>query len=119
MPKTVSWKILEGIYAIGVYDTLSKEDTFALYTNVIYFGHGAYGLPQAAKIYFGKTPSELNQGEMTLLAGLPNAPSDYDPYKNMKLARERQVHVVQCMIDNGVMTESEAKRIINDPIVLR
>ena len=75
MSKSLSWKLLEGIYAIGVYDTMSKQETFALYTNVIYFGHGAYGLRQAAEIYFGKSPSELSNGEMTLLAGLPNAPS--------------------------------------------
>ena len=64
-------------------------------------------------------PSELNDGEMTLLPGLPNAPSDYDPYKNMKLARERQVHVVKSMVDNGVMSESGAKKMISEPIVLR
>jgi len=119
MSKSFSWKLLEGIYAIGLYDTMSKEETFAFYTNVIYFGHGAYGLHQAAEIYFGKIPSELNDGEMTLLAGLPNAPSDYDPYKNMKLARERQVHVVKSMVDNGVMSESGAKKMISEPIVLR
>lgn len=119
MSKSLSWKVLEVIYAIGLYDTMSKQETFAFYTNVIYFGHGAYGLHEAAEIYFGKAPSELNDGEVTLLAGLPNAPSNYDPYKNMKLARERQVQVVYSMVDNGVISDAEAKTIINKPIVLR
>ena len=119
IPKSLSWKLLEGIYAIGVYDTMSKQETFAFYSNVIYFGHGAYGLNQAAKIYFGKAPSELSDGEQTLLAGLPNAPSDYDPYNNMKLARERQNHVVKSMVDNGVINESQAKKIIRQPIILK
>lgn len=119
MSKSISWKLLESFYAIGVYDTQSKQETLALYANVIYFGHGANGLYQAAETYFGKAPSELNTGELTLLAGLPNAPSDYDPYHNMPLARERQHIVIQCMVDNGVISESLAKQIINEPIVLR
>ncbi|WP_282434449.1 transglycosylase domain-containing protein [Desulfosporosinus acididurans] len=52
-----------GIYAIGLYDTMSKQETFAFYANVIYFGHGANGLYQAAEKYFGRTPSELNAGD--------------------------------------------------------
>lgn len=117
--KTLMWKMRETIYAIGLYDTMSKQETFELYANVIYFGHGAYGLYQAAETYFGKAPSELNIGELTMLAGLPNAPSDYDPYKNMTLARERQHLVVQSMVDNGIISESQATQIINEPIVLR
>lgn len=119
MSKSFTWKLRESIYAIGVYDTMSKQETFAFYTNIIYFGHGAKGLYQAAETYFGKAPSELNAGELTMLAGLPNAPSDYDPYKSMTLARERQHLVVQSMVDNGVISESQAKQIISEPIVLK
>jgi len=117
--KSLTWKLLESVYAIGVYDTMSKQETFAFYTNVIYFGHGANGLYQAAETYFGKPLSKLNAGELTMLAGLPNAPSDYDPYKNMTLALERQHLVVQNMVDNGVISESQAKQIISEPIVLK
>lgn len=119
MPKSIQWKLLESIYAIGVYDTMSKQETFALYANVIYFGHGANGLYQASEIYFGKAPSELNTGEVTMLAGLPNAPSDYDPYNNMTLARQRQQHVIQSMIDDGVISESQGKQILGEPIELK
>ena len=104
--KSLTWKLLESVYAIGVYDTMSKQETFALYTNVIYFGHGANGLYQAAETYFGKPPSKLNAGNLTMLAGLPNAPSVYDPYKNMILSLERQHLVVQNMVANGVISES-------------
>ena len=117
--KSLRWKLLESVYAIGVYDTMSKQETFAFYTNVIYFGHGANGLYQAAETYFGKSPSELNAGELTMLAGLPNAPSVYDPYKNMTLALERQHLVVQNMVDNRIISESQAKQIISEPIVLK
>lgn len=117
--KSISWKLHEEIYAIGLYDTMSKEETFALYANVIYFGHGAYGLYQAAEIYFGKEPSQLNDGELTMLAGLPNAPSVYDPYKNKTLAVERQGHVVESLVDAKIINESEAERILNEPIVLK
>ncbi|MDR3543682.1 MAG: transglycosylase domain-containing protein [Desulfosporosinus sp.] len=117
--KSLTWKLLESIYAIGVYDTMSKQETFGFYTNVIYFGHGAIGLYQASETYFGKAPSELNAGELTMLAGLPNAPSVYDPYKNLTLALERQHLVVENMVDNGVISESQAKQIISDPIELR
>jgi len=117
--KTLTWKLRECVYAIGVYDTMSKQETFAFYTNVIYFAHGANGLYQAAETYFGKAPSELNAGELTMLAGLPNGPSVYDPYKNRTLALKRQHIVVQNMVDTGVISEPEAKQIISEPIVLR
>ena len=119
VPKSLTWKLRESIYAIGVYDTMSKQETLALYANVIYFGHGANGLYQAAETYFGKAPSELNAGELTMLAGLPNAPSVYDPYNHLTLARERQKLVVQNMVDNGVISESQAKQIISEPIILK
>jgi penicillin-binding protein 1A len=109
--KSLTWKILESAYAIGIYDTMSKQETFAFYTNVIYFGHGASGLYQAAKIYFKKAPSLLNAGELTMLAGLPNDPNDYDLIKNPTLALKRQHIVVQNMVNNGMISESQAKQI--------
>ncbi len=58
---------------------------------------------QASEIYFGKKPSELNKGELTMLAGLPNAPIDYDPFHDMTLARQRLQLVVQSMVDAGMI----------------
>ncbi|MDP4145150.1 MAG: biosynthetic peptidoglycan transglycosylase [Bacillota bacterium] len=119
MSKSIEWKLLESFYAIGVYDTISKPETFELYANVIYFGHGANGLYQASEIYFGKKTSELSAGELTLLAGIPNAPSVYDPYINMKLARERQQHVIANMIDAKVISQAKGKQILSQPIILK
>ncbi|WP_051663520.1 biosynthetic peptidoglycan transglycosylase [Alicyclobacillus macrosporangiidus] len=119
VPKSLSWKVKETLYAIGLYDTLSKQETFALYANDIYFGQGAYGLYAAAKTYFGRVPAELNAGELTLLAGLPNAPSDYNPFRHMELARERQRIVVQSMVDDGMITQAHAAEILREPIRLR
>jgi membrane peptidoglycan carboxypeptidase len=117
--KSLLQKFFESIYAIGLYDTMSKQETFAFYANVIYFGHGANGLYQAAETYFGKAPSELSAGELTMLAGLPNAPSVYDPYHNLTLARQRQRIVVQCMVDNGAINESQADQVLSEPLELK
>jgi Membrane carboxypeptidase (penicillin-binding protein) len=118
-PKQIQWKLLEGVYAIGVYDTMNKEETLTLYSNVVYFGHGAYGLYMASEKYFKRAPSELNAGELTMLAGLPNSPSNYDPYNNYILARERQKQVIQSMVDSKVITEAEGNDIFNKQIRLK
>lgn len=118
VPKSLIWKFQESIYAIGLYDTMSKEETFTLYANDIYFGQGAYGLDQASEKYFGKKPSKLNKGELTMLAGIPNAPNDYNPLSNMTLARQRQQKVVKSMVDAGMISQTQANQIIAEPILL-
>ncbi|GLG00815.1 hypothetical protein Alches_08540 [Alicyclobacillus hesperidum subsp. aegles] len=117
--KTLRRKLLQAFYAIGLYDTMSKHEVFSLYSNVIYFGHGAYGLYNACETYFGRTPGECNEGELTMLAGLPNAPSAYDPFTNFTLARERQRIVLENMVDDHQLTEAQAMHIFAEPIRLR
>ncbi|MCL6452560.1 MAG: transglycosylase domain-containing protein [Alicyclobacillus sp.] len=116
--KTLIRKVKQFVLALGVYDTFTKPETFAMYANVIYFGHGAYGLYNAAETYFGRPPGALNAGELTMLAGLPNAPSLYDPFRSLKLARERQRVVVDNMVDNGVISQEEGQAILQEPIRL-
>lgn len=116
--KTIQRKLLQAFYAIGLFDTMSKPEIFTLYANDIYFGDGAYGLYSAAEHYFHRPPSELNAGELTMLAGLPNAPSLYDPYHSMKLARARQHIVLDNMVDDGIITQPEANHIYAEPIRL-
>lgn len=116
--KTIRRKLLQAFYAVGLYDTMSKPETFALYANDIYFGDGAYGFYSAAEHYFHRTPASLNAGELTLLAGLPNSPSLYDPYHSMKLARARQHIVIDNMVDDGMLTAAEAKQVYAEPIRL-
>lgn len=117
--KSLRYKLTQAFYAIGIYDSTSKEQTFEMYANVIYFGNGAYGLYNAAETYFGKTPGELNEGELTMLAGLPNAPSVYDPFRNMSLARERQSIVLENMVDAHLISKQESDHIYSEPIRLK
>lgn len=117
--KTLIRKVKQATLAVGIYDTFSKQETLAMYANIIYFGNGAYGLSNAANTYFGKSPAECNAGELTMLAGIPNAPSVYDPFRNLALARQRQMTVVDNMVDDGKITPVEAKKILAMPIQLR
>lgn len=117
--KTLARKVMQMLYAIGIYDTMSKSEVLTLYANVIYFGHGAYGLYNAAETYFHRTPSECNEGELTLLAGLPNAPSVYDPFRALTLARQRQHVVLENMVDAGLITHAQATKIYAEPLRLR
>lgn len=116
--QSLAYKLEQIFYAIGIYDTFTKHDTFAMYANLIYFGHGAYGLYNASETYFDKQPNELNNGELTMLAGIPNAPSVYDPFRNLALARRRQAIVLDNMVNAGVLTRGEANAIFNQPIAL-
>lgn len=117
--KTLYRKVVQAADAIGLYDTMSKSETLAIYCNVIYFGSGAYGLYNAAETYFGLPPGELNDGELTMLAGLPNSPSRFDPFVNYAAARQRQQVVLDNMVDNGVITELQAQQIFAEPIHLK
>jgi monofunctional glycosyltransferase len=116
--KSLTYKIKQTIYAIGIYDTFQKQDVFEMYANIIYFGHGAYGLVNASETYFGKKPSELNAGELTMLAGIPNSPNQFDPLNDFAASRKRQAEVVHNMVNVGYLTEQEAERVLKEPIRL-
>ena len=78
-----------------------------MYMNTIYFGDGYYGIGAASRGYFEKEPSELTLDELTLLAGIPNAPGVYSLSNRPDLARQRQEQVVACMIEYGYLSEEE------------
>ena len=117
--KTLHRKILQAIYAIGIYDTVSKSEVLTLYTNLIYYGDGAYGLYNAAETYFGKPPSKLNGNQLTLLAGLPNSPHLFNPERALKLARERQDVVVESLVDTHKISNAKAAQILKETLGLR
>jgi penicillin-binding protein 1A/penicillin-binding protein 2A len=117
--KSLRYKLTQAFYALGIYVTFNKEQTFEMYTNVIYFGHGAFGLYNASKTYFGKGPAQLNAGELTMLAGLPNAPRIYDPFKNLSLARQRQSIVLKNMVEDHLISKQESAQIFDQPIRLK
>lgn len=108
---SIARKVNEMYAAIDLEKEFSKEEILELYVNNSYFGSGYYTIKDAAKGYFGKTLDELNLNEITFLAGVPNAPSIYDPRKNPDLAKQRQIQVLNKMRENDKLTEEEQKQI--------
>lgn len=86
----------------------TKDQILEMYLNEYYFGSAAYGIEAASETYFGKSVSDLNLAESALLAGLPQAPSVYAPNTNFDLAKQRQYHVLQRMVDAGYITQEQA-----------
>lgn len=116
--RTFRRKFQEIILARRLESALSKDDILTLYLNQIYFGHGRYGVAEAARYYFGKSVGELNVGEAAVLAGLPKAPERLSPRKpgNAGRAKARQTYVLEQMVKNGYLDAAEAKRWIDAPI---
>jgi penicillin-binding protein 1A len=96
-------KIREMILARRIEQHFSKEEILYLYLNQIYFGHGAYGVGDAARTYFGKEVSELSVSEGAQLAGLPKAPSKYSPFKAPQRAEQRRRYVLSRMHEDGAI----------------
>ncbi len=117
--KTFIRKVRELFYALELERRYSKDEILAMYCNTIYFGHGAYGIEVAARTYFAKTASELTMAECTLLAGLPNAPSYYDPYLYPERARDRQEVVVQRLLEEGYISQEEKANILAQELSYR
>lgn len=110
--KKIERKFAEVFAALALEKEYSKEELFELYVNTIYFGSGYYGIHDAAQGYFGKSPSELTDYESVMLAGIPNAPSNYSPDASMELARKRMSSVLEKMINCEKMTKAQADHIL-------
>lgn len=106
--KTLHRKIAEALLALDLERKLSKDEILQLYLNRIYFGHGAYGVESAARIYFGKSAQNLSLAEATMLAGIPKNPRKYSPYYNPNEARVRQNVVLDKMVEAGDITVAQA-----------
>ena len=100
-------KVAEMFMAFKIESVLDKDKIFELYVNSIFFGNGYYCVADASWGYFGKPPSELDFDECTLLAGIPNAPTNYNPVASPELARERQAQVIEKMKKAGYLEEDE------------
>lgn len=107
--KSIERKVQEQWLALKLEQKYSKEQIFSMYLNKIYYGNNAYGVASAAKLYFNKDLNELTLPEAALLAGLPQRPSAYDPYKNPDLAQERKNVVLDLMVQHEKISEAEAK----------
>ena len=112
-------KIKEAILAFRIERALSKERILELYLNQIYLGGGAYGVASASLEYFDKSISELNYDEAALLAALPKAPSRYNPYKNIELAKIRRDFVLKNLFENKYINKEEYENFLNKQIILK
>jgi penicillin-binding protein 1A len=117
--KSFARKIREAILAYKIEKYLIKEEILFLYLNQIYLGHGAYGVAVAAENYFGKTLEELNIAEAALLAGLPQAPSKNSPYQHPQQAKKRQLYILHRMVEEGLISSSEAIKAAQTPYIIR
>src|SRR5437763_13878862 len=91
-------KLKEAALAWQLEQQWSKDRILTAYLNTIYFGNGAYGIEQAARVYFGHSAAKLDLPEVALLAGIPSDPSLYDPVTNPNAARERRHEVLKAML---------------------
>ena len=115
---SINRKIKEAILAFRIERALSKERILELYLNQIYLGEGSYGIASASLAYFDKPISKLNFEEAALLAALPKAPSRYNPFKDIELAKYRRNLVIENLYDNSYIDKNLYKKLINSEIKL-
>ena len=112
--KKITRKIAEVFMAYEIEKNYLKDEILELYINTIYFGNGYYNIKDACEGYFGKSPNEMTEGECIMLAGIPNAPSVYNPKENPKLAKERQKQVADKMVEYGYLSKEKEDEILEE-----
>ena len=117
--KTFTRKFNEALLAFKIEHSLTKDQILEIYINQIYLGQRAYGFASAAQIYFGKNLRDLNLAEMAMLAGLPKAPSRFNPVVNMQRAKDRQLYVLRRMRELNFVTQAQFEEASQKPIVVR
>ncbi len=117
--KTYTRKIYEVLLTFKLEHLLTKEQILEIYMNQIFLGQRAYGFSTAAQTYFGKQLKDVTIAEAAMLAGLPKAPSAYNPVSNPKRARVRQLHIIDRMLENGFITAAEAQAAKTEELKLR
>jgi penicillin-binding protein 1A len=113
--RTLQRKVKETCLAIKLSKNWSKNRILQTWMNQVYFGNHAYGVEAAAQTYFSRRAKDLTMMQAALLAGLPQAPSLYDPLLNPKVAFERRAHVIQSMYDNGDISYATYQAGLRDP----
>lgn len=111
--RTYTRKIKEAILAYRIEKKFSKQEILYLYLNQIYLGHGAYGVEAASENYFGKHAKDLNLAECSMMAGLPQAPSRYSPFRFPQKAKQRQVYVLNRMKEDNMISNIQATEAMN------
>jgi len=117
--KTYTRKLYEALLSFKIEHNLSKDQIFELYINQIFLGQRAYGFAAASQIYFGKPLKDISIAEAAMLAGLPKAPSAYNPIVNPKRARLRQQYVLRRMQELGYITAAQHEAAVKEPLVVK
>jgi penicillin-binding protein 1A len=117
--RTLTRKLREVLLAYKIEANLSKDQILELYVNQIFLGQRAYGFAAASQIYFGKPLAQIDVAEAAMLAGLPKAPSAYNPVANPKRARGRQLYVLRRMHELRFITDDQLKVAQDTPLVVR
>ena len=117
--QTYTRKLNEVLLAYKIEANLSKDEILELYINQINLGQRAYGFASAARIYFGKTLEQLTAAEAAMLAGLPKAPSAFNPVVNPQRARQRQQYVLRRMLETRAITDPQYQRAIEEDLAVR
>jgi penicillin-binding protein 1A len=113
-----SRKVKEVLLALELEKRYSKDRLLELYVNQIYMGHGAFGVEAASRMYFGKSVQDLTLPEAAMLAALPRSPGNYSPFERPELAQRRRAIVVGRMLEEGYISEAEAKATNRAPLGL-
>ncbi|MBU9607944.1 penicillin-binding protein 1A [Burkholderia multivorans] len=117
--KTYTRKIYEMLLAYKIEKALTKDQILELYMNQIYLGQRAYGFAAAARVYFGKDLKDITLAEAAMLAGLPKAPSAYNPVVNPKRAKVRQEYILKRMLEIGYITQPQYEQAVKEEIHVR
>ena len=117
--KTFTRKFSETLLAFKIEHSLTKDEILELYINQIYLGQRSYGFASASQVYFGKPLSDINLAEAAMLAGLPKAPSSYNPIVNPKRAKTRQAYVLRRMNEIGQISIQEYKEATGKALVIK
>ncbi len=107
---SLSRKVQEALLAMEIERYYTKDEILERYLNIIYLGAGAYGVDAAAHTYFGRGVDKLTVAQAAMLAGVVAAPSDYSPFANLPLARDRERHVLDRMVESGYITLGASRR---------
>jgi penicillin-binding protein 2D len=116
--KTIKRKLKEGLLAIDYERKYSKKQILEMYFNEVYFGNGAWGIVQAARLYFDKYPQELTEAECALLAGVPKAPARYNPLGKPAKSRDRKNLILKRMAELKMITPGREKQLRAQPIAV-
>ena len=117
--RTIDRKVREALLAVQLEDRFTKDQILTAYLNTVFYGNNAYGVEAAAQTYFAKSAKDLTLPQAALLAGLPQLPSEYDPYANPKAALKRRGEVLQALADTGKITEAQRRKAAATPLKLK